>query len=233
MKVRIIKGIFSLLLLLASTTTMAETVIIDFTGTVDEVEGTSPLSIGNGMSGHIEFNTGELIGSPSIISSSALFGYQGANSFGSASATSGWTLPEAPGVQSVEVLVFDNYFLDAEQGYYDTLDIEVTVATGEHFGFWIICDESEGLVDLNAAEIIDFERLSALTSTPYALEFWAHGEPLPPGQSLPSGSGASWKATGPATITSSSVVPVPAAVWLFGSGLLGLVGTARRRSAAA
>lgn len=31
------------------------------------------------------------------------------------------------------------------------------------------------------------------------------------------------------TVTSVSAVPVPAAVWLFGSGLLGLVGVARRR----
>jgi hypothetical protein len=28
----------------------------------------------------------------------------------------------------------------------------------------------------------------------------------------------------------ASVVPVPAAVWLFGSGLLGMVGVARRKS---
>ena len=32
-------------------------------------------------------------------------------------------------------------------------------------------------------------------------------------------------------VTAYSVVPVPAAVWLFGSGLLGLVGVARRKSA--
>lgn len=30
-------------------------------------------------------------------------------------------------------------------------------------------------------------------------------------------------------VTSSAVVPVPAAVWLFGSGLIGLVGVARRK----
>ena len=29
-----------------------------------------------------------------------------------------------------------------------------------------------------------------------------------------------------------SAIPVPAAVWLFGSGLLGLVGVARRRKSA-
>jgi hypothetical protein len=30
-----------------------------------------------------------------------------------------------------------------------------------------------------------------------------------------------------------SAIPVPAAVWLFGSGLIGLVGVARRRKAQA
>jgi len=32
------------------------------------------------------------------------------------------------------------------------------------------------------------------------------------------------------TFGSASVVPVPAAVWLFGSGLLGLLGIARRKA---
>jgi hypothetical protein len=31
----------------------------------------------------------------------------------------------------------------------------------------------------------------------------------------------------------ASAVPLPAAVWLFGSGLMGLVGVSRRRKAAA
>ena len=34
----------------------------------------------------------------------------------------------------------------------------------------------------------------------------------------------------PSFVGTYSVVPVPAAVWLFGSGLIGLVGLARRRS---
>lgn len=54
--------------------------------------------------------------------------------------------------------------------------------------------------------------------------------------------GAGWGDSSPVTaadtavlvyadFTPSSVVPVPAAVWLFGSGLLGLIGIARRKAA--
>jgi hypothetical protein len=41
-------------------------------------------------------------------------------------------------------------------------------------------------------------------------------------------------ADGTLTITGNSTapVPLPAAVWLFGSGLMGLVGVSRRRKAA-
>ena len=34
------------------------------------------------------------------------------------------------------------------------------------------------------------------------------------------------------SMTASSTVPIPAAVWLFGSGLFGLIGMARRKKAA-
>ena len=46
------------------------------------------------------------------------------------------------------------------------------------------------------------------------------------------GSIARWRLEGTATMASAPAVPVPAAVWLFGSGLLGLVGVARRKKSA-
>jgi len=35
--------------------------------------------------------------------------------------------------------------------------------------------------------------------------------------------------TGSGFVTGTPAVPVPAAVWLFGSGLIGLIGIARRK----
>lgn len=43
--------------------------------------------------------------------------------------------------------------------------------------------------------------------------------------------GFAYETTANTSITASSVVPVPAAAWLFGSGLLGLIGMARRKPA--
>jgi len=40
-----------------------------------------------------------------------------------------------------------------------------------------------------------------------------------------------WNLAADGSLTYGAVIPVPAAVWLFGSGLLGLVGIARRRKA--
>ena len=46
------------------------------------------------------------------------------------------------------------------------------------------------------------------------------------------GTASSGVNTGTWTVVPASVVPVPAAVWLFGSGLIGLIGLARRKKAA-
>ena len=55
----------------------------------------------------------------------------------------------------------------------------------------------------------------------------------PAGGSGPFLAASKWQSTGPDGLDSAWVaaVPVPAAVWLFGSGLLGLVGVARRKKA--
>lgn len=55
----------------------------------------------------------------------------------------------------------------------------------------------------------------ASSSTPYAIHV----------------DGFAYETTANTSITASSVVPVPAAVWLFGSGLLGLIGMVRRKAA--
>ena len=46
------------------------------------------------------------------------------------------------------------------------------------------------------------------------------------------GTGAGGPISGPFAAYSPSAVPVPAAVWLLGSGLLGLIGVARRNNKA-
>jgi len=54
---------------------------------------------------------------------------------------------------------------------------------------------------------------------------------LLPHQSGSPFAGADIDAIGAATSAAPAAVPVPAAMWLFGSGLLGLVGVARRKKA--
>ena len=46
------------------------------------------------------------------------------------------------------------------------------------------------------------------------------------------GFAANWRLEGTMSTGSAPAVPIPAAVWLFGSGLLGLVGVARRKKSA-
>src|SRR3989344_1992038 len=53
-----------------------------------------------------------------------------------------------------------------------------------------------------------------------------------PGSAGFAGWAAPWHPQGTGTYTAPNAIPVPAAVWLFGSGLLGLVGIARRKKKA-
>ncbi len=71
----------------------------------------------------------------------------------------------------------------------------------------------------------------ALVDTP--LEFWHLGTDANASVAIAAKLPNAWALTSTGTLLygSPSAVPVPAAVWLFGSGLVGLVGVARRRVA--
>lgn len=88
-------------------------------------------------------------------------------------------------------------------------------------------NESIAIADSRARPTV--HRLTGFIDTQLRFELPETGIP----SSLFSGldDGASNIRVGSALVRDVSVVPVPAAVWLFGSGLIGLVGLARRKKA--
>jgi hypothetical protein len=103
MRVRIIQGIIPLLFLLTSTAAMAETVIIDFYGTVLYTEGSPPSGMSADVGGHVELNSEDIFDSSSEPGVEAEFEFQGAGSFGAAAAGPGWLFPANPEGQYIEV----------------------------------------------------------------------------------------------------------------------------------
>ena len=84
----------------------------------------------------------------------------------------------------------------------------------------------------NAGEFLKYDITGIASLT--ASDFNFFGTPGPGGNVGPYLSVARFQSTGPDPFDGSDfvgAVPVPAAVWLFGSGLIGLVGIARRKRA--
>ncbi len=242
MKGKIIKGVFSLLLLLTSSATMAATIIVDFTATVLTATAGSPLPIGTVVTGHTEYDQSAIIYAWSDPQVEAEFYFGGPNTFGGA-AGGGWSLPAVPG-QTMRLNIENNYAVTAsdladlpsglvippgfqEGDQVDVLELEVyesgfnfATGTGDSFGLLAIFLASEEVVDDDFS--VDMDKLF---SSAFYLGFWAQ-EFLAWGENGEENVYA-WRTAGTANM-SASAVPIPAAVWLFGSGLM-LMGTSRRR----
>ncbi len=134
-----------------------------------------------------------------------------------------------------ETVSFDEIVIDP----FFTSDVDVT--------YWVGNIGSSDLSGISAADLLNgpvggfgtFTDIlfNGTTNAPQTLSLTGTGNALLiGGQSNHSGglgnpNGSDNDSFKIASLTATAVVPVPAAVWLFGSGLLGLVGVARRKAA--
>jgi hypothetical protein len=122
------------------------------------------------------------------------------------------------------------------QSFLNGLNGDVTQSTGGLFPLASASETSSGSVSLGAEQRYGFwtnTDFSALGTTAMQLFGFTGNGTTGKLQSYILGT-ATLGANGNLQITGNqAAVPLPAAVWLFGSGLLGLFGVARRRAAAA
>jgi hypothetical protein len=129
---------------------------------------------------------------------------------------------------------FDNFDLDVAAGMQvNSISYAFTnvAALSNSTGFGLGMDSGSGdLGDWEVDVLNDTSPVSIpggilpLGEGSYAFDYylWRYGLSTDP-------FGGTWDYTLTFEVGAASTVPVPAAVWLFGTGLLGLVGTARRK----
>ncbi len=116
----------------------------------------------------------------------------------------------------------NNGLFDAMAPYVGDLYCEVNVCTpGDGYSYWITGDR----------EIISYTNVNWWS---YSGDFGGN----PPTEdafdlsSVRMGSASTGIYAGSALVRDVSTIPIPAAVWLFSSGLIGLIGLARRKASA-
>lgn len=221
---------------------------IDFDTVIEEATGTSypphRLHKGNTVTGSFKVDANDFLGSANeqidFLGGQNLTVevYQGPVSFGSALSNAGWSFSS----NDVGLATIDNYQLvagdlDDIPGYVtpqmypnlpqvgDVIDMVFLVAFGpgpfvtleRKIGLGLLYDSVDGVVTGTGLSAIDDSKL--ISAANYG-EFLAE-------DTFFSGS-THWDAVGS---VAASPVPVPAAVWIFGSGLLGLIGIARGKKA--
>jgi len=212
-------------LLFTTNITNASIVSINYSGNVGSITGNvslAPVNIGEPLSGNITIDTTELI-SMSGDASHKEYIYGGLITYGAIETVNNGTLGSNAAYVVIDnnivlssSLVIDDYVIG---GFSDDLvwdDDQGRPVSGTQFALRLAFPSSsfDG-TDLN------FNTLLA-TPNPIHTEIWMAGY---------NAFGQTYEVLASLDMNYTiSEVPVPAAIWLFGSGLIGLVGLARRKA---
>ena len=218
--------------LIMSTNVTAAT--ISFTGTLGYIEIDNGSSIYSGLSIGDSFSGGFIIGDSSLDASSidniapraTLYNFTGAPYGGAITDGSIITIGADPivGIGDNDDMGDDTFYLNnlyetviPYETISDTWDVSSSNGT-QSFGVALYS------LDTGAFSGLDYKILPyALEQADYAIFY------IDDTVTDSTGTTTTYWATG--FLTSVAIVPIPAAVWLFGSGLIGLIGIARRKKA--
>ncbi len=228
----------------------ATSISFDFSTTILAATVASPLLSGEDVSGRVQIASGDYNAGHSTTRTEAIFGEPltfPVSAFDISGATWGWAAgPDwsqvYPGV-GIGLGLIDDYVLpdgsmnDAPDYAFtlfpnlpsdgDKIDmVLISVVSNDYgtssleksFNFAFIYDAADGVV--TGTDMAHVEASKLFTSLIYG-NFFAYEKDLNTDTTV-------WEAMGP---IGASAVPVPAALWLFGSGLLGLFGISRRAAA--
>lgn len=225
----------------------AQVVSISASGSFISVTGsyvTDGMSVGQGYSSTFTFDTNYLNAShytliPGQESNDA---YTAAYTFSGGPYGMSATADGAGGsftTAQVEVRVFDNVFLSAgagagfiqADGYYDLMELMGSQTTASYcplqqgctqtYEYAPLAGEEVGLILVGNSSWFSGGALPVIPNNPSAL-LWA---------TTTAAGVETGNILGSVNSSTVSAIPVPAAAWLLGSGLLGLIGVARRKVA--
>ena len=245
-KARSLSVLFAALFVLPFSAVAASSIQLNFDTTIMETTGPSPLNVGDDVQGALRIATGDYWTSDTLTED--VFGVPltiPVDVYNTSGDTWGWATGSGwsqayPGA-GVGLGLVDNYVLptgsmNEAPGYAsslfpnlpsdgDTIDmVIISVISNDifssplekSFNLALIYDAADGVV--TGTDLAGVDETKLLTSIIYG-EFFAFA--------VDSNDITVWEATG---AIGASPVPIPAAVWLFGSGLLGLIGLGKRRS---
>lgn len=214
------------MLIAISSSAHAQLITVQFEGTVDSISGNAAalIDIGNSFTGSYTYETSTPDTNANTIAGDYTHAIQEITfTVGGFSFTKGIDL--SPSFATDSILITNNGFgidLDAYAAVVPVLSgSDVGDFSASKFGFEMYLAGSTGSVYTD----------DSLPSDLNLASFQSFDLGLQPTLQLMFTDGGTKSTFASANISSISTVPVPAAVWLFGSGLISLIGVARRKKA--